>query len=91
MEINEIIILEVDGMTETIKDYTTEKYIISYADKLKELKYPADENLITVIVNRLLEWYHNEIAKISKSNYIVNKSDHIKSINVLTEIKKRII
>lgn len=77
-------------MCETVKNYTCEKYIVSYADKLRTLKYPQDKFLLKEVISRLLSWYKHEIDKIVKSNYIVNKNDHTKSISVLIELNEQI-
>ena len=85
-----MLLLEVEGLYRTIQDYTTEKYIISYAEKLRLLQVPQDIKLIRIIVKRLLEWYESEISTIEKSHYIVNKKDHHKSIDILKKIQNEL-
>ena len=88
MGIEEILILEIEGLINTIKDYTRENYIISYSNKLKELSYPKDNDLINRITTKLLEWYKKSIKEIEENQFIGNINEHYKSIEILQEIHR---
>ena len=86
MSLEDIMFLELEGLSKTISDYTRENYILSYADKLKEMQYPNDKIRIQFIVKELLNWYSSNFQKILDSKYIVNKSEHQKSYSLLKEM-----
>lgn len=43
MGVKEILYLELEGLTNTINDYTRDNFIISYSQKLSKLKFPEDK------------------------------------------------
>ena len=88
MGIEDIMLLEIEGITNTIKDYTRDNFILSYANKLKKLSYPDDKSLINIVTKKLLEWYDIEIEEIKVNQFISNINVHCKSIMILKEINK---
>ncbi len=88
MGIDEILLLQVEGLTNTIKDYTRDNYIISYSNRLSKLSYPEDKKLINRITLELLDWYSTSIKDIEENQFIGNVDIHHKSIKILKEIHR---
>ena len=90
MSINDKFKLEKEGITATVDDYTTEKYIASYSKQLRDLSLPEDFDLIKEIVTRLVDWYETNINDIRNSRFIENKEEHTKSMSLLQEFKREL-
>ena len=88
MDIEDIMILEIEGITSTIKDYTRNNFVLSYARKLENLSYPDDKSLINKVTTKLLEWYKDEIKEIKANQFVGNIDEHYKSINILEELSR---
>ena len=91
MNIEEMLYLELEGLTKTIKDYTRDNFIISYSSKLCNLEFPEDKTKIHLITGKLLNWYKDNIEDIKGNHYLSNVNAHIKSINILEELFKQTI
>ena len=79
--------LEIEGISNTIKDYSVENFITSYSRKLIGLKPNKDKYLIETIVDRLVMWYQENILTIMNSRFVQNKEEHQKSYRLLTELQ----
>lgn len=88
MEINNILTIEIEGLCKTIIHYTNDEFVRSYAEQLLELEFPKDTDRIKLLIDRLFDWYEDEIDRIVKSEYIHNKKTHLKSYNLITEAKE---
>lgn len=86
MQIEELYKLEIEGVVKTIQGYAVDHFILSYSKQLMEFELPTDNERVKVIINRLLEWYINNINVIEKSIFVMNKADHKKSMVVLKEL-----
>ena len=91
MSIEELLYLEIEGLTKTIKEYTRDNFIISYSSKLNNLDFPEDKTKINLISKKLLNWYKDNIEDIKSNQYLPNVNAHIKSINILEELYKQTI
>ncbi|MFK5883475.1 MAG: hypothetical protein QM489_03940 [Candidatus Izemoplasma sp.] len=90
MSVEEIVLLELDGLKKTICDYTTDNYINSYADQLTKLHYPEDKRKFNLLVERIYNWYEEIMPQIEADEYVHNKAAHIKSYKIICELVKRI-
>jgi hypothetical protein len=90
MELKDIFILEIEGLSKTICDYTTDNYITSYAKRLEKLNYPEDKDHICLIIKRLNEWYDQNMHEIRNNQYIHNLAAHEKSKELLETIIEKI-
>jgi hypothetical protein len=88
MSIETILKIESEGLSNTIKDYTSENYILSYTKKLQESNYPEDKEVICILVNKLINWYEQNYKNILDSKYLSNKAEHTKSYELLKELKE---
>lgn len=90
MELRELFLIEIDGITKTIKDYTTDNFVISYADKLQQLNYPKDNEQIGLICTRLKDWYDKNYKEITTNQFIHNLEAHMKSYDLIKQIVNNI-
>jgi len=87
VSIAEIVQVEVEGLSQTICEYTSDNYISSYAKQLLLLKYPDDKKKMSLLVDRLIAWYVGEINTINKDPYIRSKEAHNKSYQLLLKMQ----
>lgn len=87
MELSDIFLIEIKGLTKTICNYTTDDYITSYAEQLLYLKYPEDLRQIKLIIERLDKWYQDNITLIRDNKYIHNLQAHEKSLEIIDALK----
>ena len=90
MELTELFLIEIEGITKTICDYTTDNFITSYANKLKTLNYPENKDQILLLTKRLKDWYDIYIKEITSNKYIHNLEAHQKSFELINYIVKKI-
>lgn len=88
MRIENIVQVELPALSRTIREYTTDNYISSYAEQISSIKYPEEKEKLVILIEKLLEWYQNEIDIIKKGEYIHSKSSHEKSFLLLEEMKE---
>lgn len=86
MKIEEIVTVEIEGITKTIYEYTTDNYIRSYTKQLERITYPDEKDKLKMIVTRLCNWYKENINTILNGEYILNKESHKKSYKLLSEL-----
>jgi hypothetical protein len=86
MSINEILMVELEGLSSTIQQYSNDNYIISYAKQLMNIKYPEESLKLTLLVKRIYAWYSNEIDKIKTGEFVISKEAHIHSFEVICRL-----
>jgi len=87
MSVEEIVRFELKALSKTVKEYTTDNYIASYAEQLATINYPEEKDNLILLIDRLLEWYELEMKEIQKSDYVRSKESHKKSYKLLKELK----
>lgn len=84
--IDEIVQFDLPAISKTIKEYSTDNFILSYADQLLEIRYPGETQRMYVLVGRLLSWYDKAIEEIRKDKYVHAKEAHLKSHELLKRL-----
>lgn len=84
--IDEIIQFDLPAIAKTIKEYSTDNFIQSYADQLLQIRYPSETQRMYVLVGRLLAWYDEVIDAIRKDPYVHAKEAHAKSHRLLKKL-----
>lgn len=90
MKLDEFLMFEVTGLTNTIKEYTRDHYVIGYADILLESSEKKDYEKIEGCMKRLLVWYKENIEVIKEDKFLYNKDQHEKSISFLERAIKQV-
>jgi hypothetical protein len=79
------IIIELEGLTQTIIQYTNNNYIRSYATKLEEVDINSQNDMFRLLVIKLADWYEEEIKLIMNNEFVGNKDAHMKSYELLKQ------
>ena len=90
MDIEKEMIIELEGLSQTILQHTNSNYIKSYAKMLLRLDYISDFDTVKLLVEKLYKWYDNEITIIKSSEFIMNKDNHLKSYELLKKWNNQI-
>lgn len=77
--------IEYDGMLGTIKQYSCDPYVISYLNKLKSAIQREDFEMIRIMINKLDEWYAENINAIEENRWVINLDSHHKTQRLLKE------
>ena len=67
MSTEQMIRIEMEGLCETIIQYSNDNYIISYAKQLRNTSYQEDKEIFLILIERLYQWYEREIERIKES------------------------
>lgn len=86
--INEIVNIELDGISRTIIEYSTDQFIISYAEKLCKTEFRNNPVFLKSLADRIRTWYDSNIDDIKKSQYVQHKELHQKSYEIILELSK---
>ncbi len=90
MSIDEILEFELQGLINTINEYTRENYIRNYTKILNSLNYPQDKDRYVKTISRLLDWYEYNIKEIRKNELLYNKHEHEKTIKILKQLLQQL-
>jgi len=90
MSLEQIIQVELLALSKTIREYTTDNYIRSYAEQIESINYPEDKEKFQILVRKLLEWYNTEIKVIKSDEYIYGKNSHFKSYELLLQLNRKL-
>lgn len=88
MNLYEILNVEIDALCQTIIEYSTDIYVVSYAKQLLEVDFKSDNGKSKLLVDRIYEWYTKEIKVIMSSKYTLSVEAHQKSYNIIKLLKK---
>lgn len=57
MSTKKMIRIEMEGLCETIIQYSNDNFIISYAKQLRNTSYQEDKEIFLILIERLYQWY----------------------------------
>ena len=77
--------MEYDGMLGTIQQYSCDPYVISYLNKLKSAIQAENFTMIGIMINKLDEWYEENINAIEENRWVINVDSHHKTHRLLKE------
>lgn len=91
MEVKMLYEIEKNGIIATIQEYSTENFINSYCNKLKELDYPKDKEMIKTLITKLFTWYdEGSIDEALQCDYEPSRRKHIYTYRVLRTLVKEL-
>ncbi len=79
---NEIIV-EIEGLAQTIIQYTNNNFVRSYASKLEKIDLNNQNEVFRLLVSKLVDWYDTEIDHIINNEFVGNKDAHLRSYELL--------
>jgi Mg2+ and Co2+ transporter CorA len=81
-------IIELGGIIGTIHTYTRNPFMVGYTRELKRAIRKNDTFMTKIILDKVIDWYDEEIENISKDQYVFNKNMHQKAYNILLEYRQ---
>lgn len=69
--------IELNGIIGTILSYSKNPYIVGYTNSLRKYINNYNEEMLVIILRKLVSWYDENISKILTNDYISNKNDHL--------------
>ena len=90
MSTEQMIRIEMEGLCETIIQYSNDNYIISYAKQLRNTSYHEDKEIFLILIERLYQWYEREIERIKENEYTLGKEAHLRSFKLLQDLKNKV-
>ena len=70
--------IEVEGICGTINDYTSESYITNILEQLKKAVEIKDVEKIVFLLNKIDNWYSDNLSKIRANKFVINFETHLK-------------
>ncbi|AUD65608.1 hypothetical protein BK011_07840 [Tenericutes bacterium MZ-XQ] len=86
MTVNQIIKIEFPALSKTIKEYSSNNFIRSYAEQIALVKYPEEKVVLETLLRKLVDWYEKEIEVIIRSEYVRSKEEHIFCFSLLKQV-----
>jgi hypothetical protein len=77
--------IEYDGMLGTIKQYSCDPYVISYLNKLKDAIANENYPMIKIMIQKLNEWYEENMDAIEENRWVINVDSHHKTQRLIKE------
>jgi hypothetical protein len=77
--------IEYDGMLGTIKQYSCDPYVLSYLNKLKQAIQSERIDMIKIMIEKLSEWYEENINAIEENRWVINVDSHHKTQRLIKE------
>lgn len=88
--LEEIVNIELEGISRTILEYSTDQFITSYAEKLCKDEFKNNPVFLKSLVDRIKKWYEKNYDEIQKSQYVQHKDLHRKSYEIILELSQLI-
>ncbi len=81
-------IIELGGIIGTIHTYTRNPFMVGYTKELKKAIRLNDPETTRLVLDKVIEWYNEEIDKITNDEYVFNKQMHKKAYDILLEYRE---
>ena len=77
--------IEYEGMLGTIKQYSCDPYVISYLVRLKQAIGDQKEEMISIMIAKLYDWYEENMFDIETNRWVINLDSHHKTQKLIKE------
>lgn len=77
--------IEYEGMLGTIRQYSCDPYVLSYLDRLKQAIQDEQIDMIRILIDKLDQWYEENIFDIETNRWVINVDSHHKTQRLLKE------
>jgi len=81
-------IVELGGIIGTIHTYTRNPFMVGYTTELKKAIRHNDVDTTKIVLDKVIDWYSDEIEKINNDKYVFNKNMHKKAYGILLEYRQ---
>lgn len=83
--------IEYDGLSGTIKEYTSEPKVVNYLDKLKLGIDTGDYDTIKYSAEELIVWYKINMTKIRTNPYVTDFDAHVNNRDFLEKLTETLL
>ena len=80
--------IELNGIIGTIHTYTRNPFMMGYTKELKRAFENNDLDSVKIVLDKVIDWYNDEIEKIKSDDYVINKGMHEKAYGILREYRQ---
>jgi len=80
--------IELNGIIGTIHTYTRNPFMMGYTEELKKAFENNDLDSVKIVLDKVIDWYNDEIEKIKSDDYVINKGMHEKAYGILREYRQ---
>ena len=80
--------IELNGIIGTIHTYTRNPFMMGYTKELKKAIDNNDLDSVKIVLDKVIDWYNDEIEKIKNDDYVINKGMHEKAYGILREYRQ---
>ncbi len=80
-------VIELGGIIGTIQTYTRNPFMTGYTKELKRAIAHNDLVSTRIALDKVIEWYEQEMDKINNDEYVFNKDMHHKAYHILHEFR----
>lgn len=80
--------VELNGIIETIHTYTRNPFMMGYTKELRKSIRHDDYEMLQIVLDRVIQWYNDEIETIKSDEYVFNKTMHEKAYYILKEYRE---
>ena len=80
--------VELNGIIETIHTYTRNPFMMGYTKELRKSIRQNDVEMLQIVLDKVINWYNEEIEAIKSDEYIFNKNMHEKAFDILKEYRQ---
>jgi len=80
--------IELNGIIGTIHTYTRNPFMMGYTNELKKAIDNNDLDSVKIVLDKVIDWYNDEIEKIKNDDYVINKGMHEKAYGILREYRQ---
>ncbi len=78
-------------ISESILEYATDNFTKNNAKHLVNLNENENKNELLKVINDLIKWYKANLDMIKKDRFVLKKSDHVRSYDLLVNIEKQLL
>jgi len=79
-----------DGIKNILQEYTHEGILTNYVSKLEDALLNDDLDAVKYFLDKLSEWYEENLGVIVTNEFVNNKEDHRKTSRLIKEINPKI-
>jgi len=84
------LLIEYQGIYDTLKDYSSGSTAIHIMPELKDSLDKKDKDAILYCMDVIIEWYEENIHEIHNNNWVVYQDEHDRIFRILKELRKEI-
>ena len=82
--------VELEGVIGTIRTYTRNPFMMGYTKELKQAVETDDYQTMRLVLDKVIDWYSEELDNIKNDEFVFNKHMHEKAFIILKQYRQAI-